>query len=319
MNNAENILPNLKEFSVQPPGELYHQIVERIYCPEEEKADQLKEFFIELKNLQITPQKSELLFQNIISEVSKNPIDVTVASLKDTRVAPSADFFQKIWLRISEKQTPGKVVPMPRRAIAAAAAIILMVLATWSIINYRSNDVQSKADFTTSSPAGNSLASPIPPPPNKTDSNTKASKNDLTLANKPGIAKNKIIEKKYTTRKSTFTLIQIEDEYIKIRDNDILASFTSFTSANVPFFVFNEQKNENVKLRVDNSTSISISEGMMKMMHKMYGTKRNGKPTNKSKRIKKRIEKWQKADKAYFDIKPGKNPFDPIDLGDLIF
>lgn len=26
-----------------------------------------------------------------------------------------------------------------------------------------------------------------------------------------------------------------------------------------------------------------------------------------------------KADKAYFDIKPGKNPFDPIDLGDLIF
>lgn len=113
--------------------------------------------------------------------------------------------------------------------------------------------------------------------------------------------------------------MQIDDEYIKIRDNDILASFASFIGANVPSFVFNEQKNENVKLRVDNSTSISISEGMMKMMRKMYGTKRNGKPTHKSKRIKKRIEKWQKADKAYFDIKPGKNPFDPIDLGDLIF
>ena len=319
MNNAENILTNLIELSIQPSGELYHRIIEHIYCPEEEKADQLKEIFAELKSLQIAPQKSELLFQNIFSQVSKTPIDVTVASLKETRVKPPGDIFQKIWLRISAKRTPGKVVSMPWRTISAASAIILLLVATWSIINYRSNDVQIKEDLATSSPAGNSLASSAPSLLTKTDSNNKANKNALTLANNTSTAKNKFTKNKYTAGKSTFTLMQIDDEYIKIRDNDILASFASFIGANVPSFFFNEQKNENVKLRVDNSTSISISEGMMKMMRKMYGTKRNGKPTHKSKRIKKRIEKWQKADKAYFDIKPGKNPFDPIDLGDLIF
>lgn len=74
MNNAENILTNLIELSIQPSGELYHRIIEHIYCPEEEKADQLKEIFAELKSLQIAPQKSELLFQNIFLRYQKPPL-----------------------------------------------------------------------------------------------------------------------------------------------------------------------------------------------------------------------------------------------------
>ena len=81
MNNAENILTNLKELSIQPPGELYHRIIEHIYCPEEEKADQLKEIFAELKSLQIAPQKSELHSQNIFSKLSKPTIQVPASGI----------------------------------------------------------------------------------------------------------------------------------------------------------------------------------------------------------------------------------------------
>lgn len=87
---------------------------------------------------------------------------------------------------------------MPWRTISAAAAIILLLVATWSIINYRSNDVQIKEDLATSSPGGNSLASSAPIFINQNREQYNASKNALTLANKTSTAKNKFTKNKYT-------------------------------------------------------------------------------------------------------------------------
>lgn len=315
MNNADNILSYLKDFSIQPPGELYQRITQSIFAEEEHTDEQLNKTLSQLQDYQITPSQSEQLFQNIYSRIVLTPIEEKAAELKHREVEPPTGFFQKIWLRINSKKQKAVLVPMAKRVIRVAAAILLILVATWSIITFK-NDDPTKDKMAASNTANTPLALP-----HDSSSFTKTDSINSLKTNTTKLAQNSKKDKRSNLKngKGSFTLMQIEDEYIKIRDNDILASFVNFTEQNIPSFVFDESKNENVKLRVDNSTSISISEGMLKMMRKMYGTKRNGKPTRKSKRMKKRIEKWQKADKAYFDIKPGKNPFDPIDLGNLIF
>ena len=317
MNNTDKIVSNLKDFSIQPPDDLYQRLAEQLFKPQEEQLYPVETTLGKLKDLQITPTHTEELFKNIYSKIALTPQEENLSTLKDNKVAPPTDFFRKIWLRITGKQQPGKVVSFTKRAIAAAA-VLLVLVAAWWLITFTTKD-HNGGQYATSTLPASSLKPHVTPSKSDTGSISNITPGSTKTTASSYASQNTGNRRKNSGAKSSFTLMQIEDEYIKIKDNDILTSFASFTSYNVPSFVFDESQKENVKLRVDNSTAISISEGMLKMMRKMYGTKRNGKPTHKAKRIKKRITKWQKADKAYFDVKPGKNPFDPIDLGDLIF
>jgi hypothetical protein len=63
---------------------------------------------------------------------------------------------------------------------------------------------------------------------------------------------------------------------------------------------------------------VGLSDKMTAMLQDIYGTKKNGKPTRKAKRTKKKFEKWRKKDEKHFDRNMQRNPADIIDLSDWI-
>jgi hypothetical protein len=111
---------------------------------------------------------------------------------------------------------------------------------------------------------------------------------------------------------------QFDNSGFTVVDDDILVTFASFSYTKVPAFLMNTQ-DEEVLIRADMYTSINVSKGMRKMMKKMYEVRRNGKPTHRARKQKRRLVSWQKDDAKHFDKDMTNNPLDIIDLADFIF
>lgn len=72
-----------------------------------------------------------------------------------------------------------------------------------------------------------------------------------------------------------------------------------------------------VKITIDEYSTLNISEQSMMLIRQIRETKKNGKPTRKANKTRKKLEKWKTKEEKYFAS--DRSPFDPIDLGNLLF
>ncbi len=112
--------------------------------------------------------------------------------------------------------------------------------------------------------------------------------------------------------------LRLDGHSIRLVDNDPLFTFTSYHYPEIGNYL--EQKTgEEIKINVDQYTSIVISKEAADMIREMYKTRSNGKPTRRARKMKERLENWKKADEKHFDGSAHFNPADPVDLAEFIF
>ncbi len=109
------------------------------------------------------------------------------------------------------------------------------------------------------------------------------------------------------------------EEPFSMIDNDLFFTFASYNPNKVPSYFTDAGEATEIRLNIDDFTSIAISPTMRKMMLKMYEVRKNGKSTAKAKREKRKLIRWQKADTKRFDKNVNRNPLDPLDLAEFIF
>ena len=107
----------------------------------------------------------------------------------------------------------------------------------------------------------------------------------------------------------------MEGHHFPLVDNDLLVTFTSFSYPEMLQYL---DATERKVIRAGLYTGMTISPQLMEMIHALYDTRSDGKPSKKARKMKKRLEEWKKADEKRFD-KGAANPADPFDLGDFIF
>ncbi len=110
-----------------------------------------------------------------------------------------------------------------------------------------------------------------------------------------------------------------DDESFSMIDNDLFFTFASYNPNRVPSYLTVAGEQTEIRLNIDDYTSIAISPAMRMMMMKMYEVKKNGRATVKAKREKRKLLRWQKADTKRFDKTVNRNPLDPLDLAEFIF
>lgn len=111
---------------------------------------------------------------------------------------------------------------------------------------------------------------------------------------------------------------QMNGQNFALTDNDLLATWVSFTYTEIPEFI--NHPGETVwKIHIDQYTNILISKPMSEMMKEMNTFRSNGDPTRKARKSREKLGKWKKADQEQFDRSLQKNPLDPIDLAEFIF
>lgn len=72
------------------------------------------------------------------------------------------------------------------------------------------------------------------------------------------------------------------------------------------------------RITLNQYSYVNLSDKMVAMLQDVYLTKRNGKPSRKAKKAKRKFEKWRKKDEKYFDKNLDKNPADIIDLSEFL-
>ncbi|MBK8712257.1 MAG: hypothetical protein IPL97_10360 [Niastella sp.] len=297
MNNPDTILISLKDFSIEPPASLYPGILQKI----EQEETALTKKIVVLKDCSILPSQADKVFQDILMSVAGVHDTTNLQELKDYPIQPHKEIERKVIQKVISKEKASIIFILKR--VTAVAAGLVIIFAIWKLLETK-----------------NPTAIPQSFANTKSVSNPAPSISDTFINITPAI-KNPIVSNTKLTKaplnKHTVSIVQVNGENIKIIDNDFIKSFASFTN-NIPSFIY-APDNEKVSLRVDKTTSIEISSGMRSMMQKMYRTKRNGEPRSVAKKMKKRLLKWQQIDTQYFDNIPGKNPMDPLDLGNIIF
>ena len=110
----------------------------------------------------------------------------------------------------------------------------------------------------------------------------------------------------------------IEGHTIHVADDDLLASFISFTYPDVPVYL-TRSTDRPLRIQIDAYSSLYVSKSMLDMMQEMYKVLPNGKPARKARRMKRRLESWKEKDQKRFDNGNGANPLDPLDLAEFLF
>ncbi|MBS1661737.1 MAG: hypothetical protein JST68_11890 [Bacteroidetes bacterium] len=104
---------------------------------------------------------------------------------------------------------------------------------------------------------------------------------------------------------------------IRLIDNDPLFTFISFRYPEIGGYM-DAKKEEDLTIRVDRYTNITISKQAAAMIREMYMTRSNGKPTRRARKTRQKLEDWKRTDEKRFDGALPFNPIDPLDLGELI-
>ena len=286
MPYLQDILKRLRSHSVAPPAELFDAITAKIKEQKEEPAplDKSEKKIAALQGLEVSAP--EFLFDNIVKAIKENE-------------------------RIAE---PAKAIPIKRNymmAIAASVVVLVAAFGTYNFINKEKaiTETAKVTEIAPANPATGKIDS-VPPPAYIPKSGDK----QFTAA----INKSSHSKKNIAGLKQEENIASVDGYSFPILDNDLMGTFTSFNYNSLPPFLRSENTDA-VKVRVDKSTSITLSGDMLSMMKKTYGTKSNGKPTMRAKREKRKLLRWKQADATFFDKNVEKNPMDPIDLAEFIF
>jgi hypothetical protein len=332
-NNNTILLHDLKSFAIAPPTFLFDNIKNKI----EEDNTSLSKTLKSLFDHTVMPPTEAISFTNLMTRIKSSDELNSFKPLSNFEVAPpfSFDKLMKIikgFVTNSATTTSAKVIPFSAnfKRIAAAAAILFMCFVGYlmyqkSVSNLQQNGDKNPAIATTPStntaPTNPTIADSIP------KQNTSP---QLAFIGNNGFAqKNNYGGGREGKQKMFFgaaptlaapaapTELLINGSKFTIVDNDYLATFASFNESNLPAFL---QVDNPVatQITIDDYASITITEGMGAMMKKMYKTKKSGKPTRRARKQREKLEKWKRADSAFFNPNVNLNPLDPIDLGDFI-
>lgn len=302
MTNQQDIFKRLAEYEVEPPAAVWPRILQSFDTGVNADADILCGNLARIQS--ITVQAPLGSYEFIIDSVL-DPIGLSRLQYFETK--PPDFILNRIFEDFESKKgntSTRKVKKLADYKLHAAAVLILLFISGWLI--YKS--VLNNGQPITPAPVAKDN---LPVIPILKDTSAK-----LVLIDKKG----KIKKSLPVSHFSQATIMIGEDKFnINIADNDILTSFASFTYNTVPSFIEKEKKDKSFSIRIDQYAAITVSEPMSEMMRNMNTFRKNGKPTVKAKRERKRLEKWKKTDEKKFDKKIENNPIDPIDLGEFLF
>ncbi|MCP9750209.1 hypothetical protein [Ferruginibacter sp. HRS2-29] len=267
-----------------------------------------------LKKLQdhsITPpaEVTDAIYRNIQEEKAEAGLKKEfeqVSELKNRSVTPPAFLLENI-LREAK---PAKVVSF-RQYIPRIAAALLVIAAVAVIIRLTGKKDVAKETATIPSTENKSLATDSPAKKDSVIAPVVLPKHSTYLASN---TKKKIRSKPDSKTGKAW----IDGQDFVVHNNDLFFSFTNFKYNELPSFITSEST-EAVKVNLDHSSSITISEGMVGIMKRMYQQKKNGKPTARARRERKKLQRWKDSDVKFFDKHVEKNPMDPLDLAEFIF
>jgi hypothetical protein len=111
--------------------------------------------------------------------------------------------------------------------------------------------------------------------------------------------------------------LNVDHQTFSLVDNNLLLTFTSFTYPDLADRISRAQ-DQQLRVQLDQYTSIIISRPMLQTIKDMYRTRSNGKPTRKARKTRERLESLKKTDEKHFDLGSSANATDPLDLGDFI-
>jgi len=194
-----------------------------------------------------------------------------------------------------------------------AAACLLLVVAGFIVYRLNNTRMQPAATMTKKELPGRVVPGTSGIQSGEPISGKKDSAGNLALAAGADTA-NLTISGKSRLR----SVFSIEGQPFPVADNDLLASFASFTWPNLPGYL-TRSSDKPLKIHVDQYTSIFISKNMQDMMKEMYGVNSNGKPARKARKAREKLDKWKKSDQRHFDDSNEANPLDPVDLAEFIF
>jgi hypothetical protein len=332
-NNNTILLHNLKDYAVAPPAFLFDNIKNKIEEDNSSLTKKLKSLF----DHNVMPPADALSFGAIMNRIKNTDELNTFKPLRNYEVAPPFSFAKlmeiiKGLVTNSSPKTTAKVISFSAnfKKIAAAAAVLLMCFVGYLTYQKNATNAQQNGDNNSTIAATPSTNSPAVTPTIADSVPKQNTSPQLAFIGNNGFAqKNNYGGGREGKQKMHFgvaptlaepavpTELLINGSKFTIVDNDYLATFAAFNESNLPAFL---QVDNPVatQITIDDYASITITEGMGAMMKKMYKTKKSGKPTRRARKQREKLEKWKRADSAFFNPNVNLNPLDPIDLGNFI-
>lgn len=241
----------------------------------------------------------EFLFEKILGEVRHGPKENGWHDLKEHSLIPPPELYKHIrqkWMQErSQKRSP---VFFIRKYRAIAAILLAGMLSVAIYLLFPAKRTTEPLAEKKPVPAGQPINSAQKP-----DSATFNANADSTA------------KQVNTKKRSTPTLQSSGAQEIPFVNNDLLSSLMECTNCNFAAY-FTEKKR--IILDIDQYSAVAVSDKMRLFMKALYTTNRRGKSTHKSRKTKRILVRWQKADAAYFDNESSRTALDPLDLTEFL-
>ncbi|MES1216890.1 MAG: hypothetical protein ABUT20_15350 [Bacteroidota bacterium] len=306
-----DILRRLTQYEITPPAEALLRIMESLGVQDANNSDDdsLWRSMLQLQEFEI--KAPQFLFPFIEKQIASS---LQLSQLRNLEVSPPFAAYSEIMEKIERGGTGDNGNNLVSRILSLnayksiAASIIILVIG-WLIYKLTVSPADINKDV------AKQIVTPVLP----------TTKKDSVVANVVGINKK---QKSIRTKKSQPQIasddffyqkdMTIDDYKFPIIDNDLLVTFAGFSYSQVPDFISKPTENT-FTIKVDQYSSISVSESMSKMIRNMNQFRSNKKPTRRARKERARLEKWKKADTEQFDKSLKNNPLDPIDLAEFVF
>lgn len=286
-DQSENILQHLQQFGIQPPAHAFEKAW-KVVAPEKPQS--------------ATAATEREIFSNLQSHAQPAP-SLNYNKLKTRATATT-----------SIETTPVKHRILNWRAVAAILISLAISVFYFTVLKKDSNPnpsntIAKNAKAGTDTAAISMVPGGVKPEAVTTDSSVR--RLPINENNRLVFASSYLPKKRSSTR-----VVFPNGTEAKLYENDILFTLTSYSSKEWDQFFSSAIQQKKVSL--SRYAYMDISDAMLEMLQDTYLTKKNGDPSRKAKKTKKKFEKWRKKDEKFFDKNMQKNPADIIDLSDLI-
>lgn len=293
-DNSKNILSRLQQMSVQPPADAFDKAWNTVVPPKEKTADQNP----------TSENMEQKIFTNLQDySIPSPPLDFIGLKNKALQIAPPANNSVKI---------------SPYLLRAASIFLLLAAAATLYFIVFNKKD-NNIVEYAAENKNNNATTGVADSKSNDTLSASVISNTRIIEDSKVSLSINENSKKVFASKgiikkggsKVTFT----NGGEAKLYENDVLLTLTSYSSNDWRQFFTNAV--EDKKITLNKYSYLNLSDKMVEMLQDTYLMKKNGSPSRKAKKTKKKFDKWRKKDEKYFDKNMQKNPTDIIDLSDF--
>lgn len=256
---------------------------------------ELDDILNNLRNYSEPPSAS--LTDSVLSSLVMDTLfDQQLLALQAYEIPPAPQLFNSISTTVVHSSRK-RIATIPMFA-KAAAVFVLLLLATWYILQNKSTN---KATQVNSLPTNNNLERPI----NK-DSISKI-ENEL--------AANKTALRLASPYLFPYEIKPVGQNEIELINNDLL-----YTLMNCNYYImkpYQPTKNQ-LLLKVDQYSSVAVNDKMMRFMNVLYKKNRRQRSTWKARRAKNKLASWKKKDSKYFDASAEHQPMDIINIAEFI-